>query len=149
MEQNNKIKAWHPDFEDWIELSKITIQCIIQNTQFNSFYPGSLHVFYSTPFPQETISRILIQTNQCTYIFFKVCMQYKRKWIDLNVYYMQYLFYYNSIHRMWGKKTCLSWLGRCTAMRIPRSGLQLDISTYPPLKTRRKVQGKRFSTSCF
>lgn len=63
MEQNNKIKAWHPDFEDWIELSKITIQCIIQNTQFNSFYPGSLHVFYSTPFPQETISRILIQTN--------------------------------------------------------------------------------------
>lgn len=107
MEQNNKIKAWHPDFEDWIELSKITIQCIIQNTQFNSFYPGSLHVFYSTPFPQETISRILIQTNQCTYIFLKVCMQYKRKWIDLNVYYMQYLFYYNSIHRMWGKKHAL------------------------------------------
>lgn len=48
-----------------------------------------------------------------------------------------------------GEKTCLSWLCRCTAMRIPRSGLDLEISTYPPLKSRRKVPGKRISTSCF
>lgn len=68
MEQNNKIKAWHPDFEDWIELSKITIQCIIQNTQSNSFYPGSLHVFYSTPFPpRDNISDI--NSNKSMYIY--------------------------------------------------------------------------------
>lgn len=69
MEQNNKIKAWHPDFEDWIELSKITIQCIIQNTQFNSFYPGSLLVFYSTPFLQETIYISDINSNKSMYIY--------------------------------------------------------------------------------
>lgn len=88
-------------------------------------------------------------SNKSICLLKEICMQYKSKWTDWHIFfYTQYFFYYNSIHRMWGK-TCLSWLDRCTAMRIPRSGLDLEISTYPPLKTRRKVPGKRFSTSCF
>lgn len=130
----------------------MTIQCIVHKTWINSFYPANLHAwFYSTPFPKtcmsETISQTLIQTNQ--YVFFKkFACNIKENGLAGTSFICNTSFTI-TWYIVCGGKTCLSWLDRCTAMRIPRSGLDLEISTYPPLKTRRKVPGKRFSTSCF
>lgn len=95
----------------------------------------------------ETISQTLIQTNQ--YVFLKkFACNIKENGLAGTSFICNTSFTI-TWYIVCGGKTCLSWLDRCTAMRIPRSGLDLEISTYPPLKTRRKVPGKRFSTSCF